>query len=135
MTSPIDEVGMATRQLRELVDRGFRFLHPTDSNGTVIAVMGVRAHHNVIDVVVLRTEMDAKAARMPGDEKDILAPTKTLWQATGRACVVLRKLSALADDEIPDRSTPVVDAQTPGPAIGCWVPVRPGNTKWFADIC
>ncbi|HEX3782292.1 MAG TPA: hypothetical protein VHX38_21725 [Pseudonocardiaceae bacterium] len=134
MTSPIDEVGTATRQLRELVDRGFRFLHPTDSKGAVIAVVGVRQHDNVIDVVVLRTETEAKAARMPSDEKDILAPTRTLWQATGRSCVVLRKLSELPDEYTPDCSTQV-DAKAPEPAAGCWVPVRPGNTKWLAYTC
>jgi hypothetical protein len=135
MTSPIDEVGMATRQLRELVDRGFRFLHPTDSNGAVIAVVGIRAHDNVIDVVVLRTETEAKAARMPGNERDILAPATTLWQAAGRASVVLGKLSALPDDYAPHGSMPAVDSEIPGPASGCWIPVRPGNTKWVAHSC
>jgi hypothetical protein len=134
MTSPIDEVSVTTRKLRELVDRGFRFLHPTDGNGAVIAVVGIRVHDNVIDIVVLRTETDAKAARMPSDEKDILAPTRTLWQASGRASAVLRKLSVLPDGYTPDRSMLVGDARESEPATGCWVPVRPGNTKWFVDI-
>jgi hypothetical protein len=85
-------------QLRALLARGYRFIHPTGRAGQLVAVVGVRAHHEVIDVVCLRGEGEAKAVRMSADEADILAPRHPLWQRTGRAAVVLAELLALADD-------------------------------------
>jgi hypothetical protein len=90
--------------LRRLVLRGFQFLHPRDSAGQLVAVIGVRAHHDVIDVARLYAEDDAVANRIPASETDILAPRRTLWQVSGRAADVLADLLALSDDHPPGTS-------------------------------
>jgi hypothetical protein len=87
-------------QLLELRRRGFQFIHPRGGDGEIVAVVGVRAHHNVIDVVRLHAEDDVVASRLPSDA-DILAPTTVFWQQAGPACDVLSGLLALPDDRIP----------------------------------
>ncbi|HWM04048.1 MAG TPA: hypothetical protein VNP92_17065 [Actinophytocola sp.] len=87
-------------QLRALVARGFRFIDPRDENGDVVAVVGVRAHHNVVDVVQLHGEDEVVAARMPTDE-DVLAPRRVFWREVGSAQHVLAKMLALPDDRTP----------------------------------
>lgn len=84
-------------QLRALVGRGFRFLDPRDEHGDVLAVVGVRAHDGVVDVVELRGEDDAFATRMPPDQ-DILAPTRIYWREQGSASAVLTKMLVLPDE-------------------------------------
>ena len=88
-------------RLAELVAKGFRFMHPRNSDGHVVAVIGVRAHHNVIDVVWLRGEDDAIATRMPGDETNFLTPTRIAWRSAGAAGEVLSELLGLPDDRTP----------------------------------
>lgn len=87
-------------QLRALVARGFRFIDPRDENGDVVAVVGVRAHHNVVDVVQLHGEDDVVAARLPTDE-DFLAPRRVFWREVGPAHEVLGKMLELPDDRLP----------------------------------
>lgn len=87
-------------QLRALVNRGFRFVDPRDENGDVLAVVGVRAHDEVIDVVELRGEDDVVAARMPQDQ-DVLAPRRVYWREQGPASVVLARLLFLTDHYLP----------------------------------
>lgn len=87
-------------QLRALVVRGFRFIDPRDENGDVVAVVGVRAHHNVVDVVQLHGEDDVVAARMPTDQ-DVLAPRHVYWREVGPAHDVLSAMLALPDDHLP----------------------------------
>ncbi|HEY3754429.1 MAG TPA: hypothetical protein VGL80_34975 [Pseudonocardiaceae bacterium] len=118
IADPIDDT---TALLVALVRRGFRFTHPRDASGDLLAIQGVRVHHNVIDVVVLRAEHEAKAVRMPGDELDILRPTTTLWHAAGRAHTVLSQLLALPDE------SPAQSATTDG----CWVPTQVGHAVWL----
>lgn len=89
-------------QLRVLVARGFRFIDPRDENGDIVAVVGVRAHHEVIDVVRLNAEDDAVAARLPADQ-DVLAPRRVLWQEAGPAHRVLGAMIALPDDRAVDQ--------------------------------
>lgn len=84
-------------QLRALVARGFRFIDPRDENGDVVAVVGVRAHRDVVDVVQLHDEDDAVASRIPADQ-DIMAPRRVFWQVTGVAQDVLRELLELPDE-------------------------------------
>ncbi len=110
-----------TAQLLALIRRGFRFTHPHDASGDLLAIQGVRVHHDVIDVVVLRSESDARAVRMPGDEPDILAPTRTLWDRRGQAEAVLAALL-----ELPDQESPVAVG-----VDGCWVPTNPGHSVWL----
>jgi hypothetical protein len=87
-------------QLRALVDRGFRFIDPRDEHGDVLAVVGVRAHGDLVDVVELHGEDDAIATRMPHDQ-DVLAPRLIYWREQGPASVVLAKMLSLADGQIP----------------------------------
>jgi hypothetical protein len=87
-------------QLRALVDRGFRFIDPRDERGDVLAVVGVRAHDDVVDVIELHGEDDAVATRMPQDQ-DALDPRLIYWREQGPASVVLAKLLYLADDVVP----------------------------------
>jgi hypothetical protein len=121
VTADIDDA------LRALAARGFQFLHPRDANGELTAVVGIRAHDKVIDVVFLRAESDARAVRMPGDTVDILAPDRTLWARSGNACDVLTELLALPNDHTPGAMT----SSTNGGG-GCWVPVRAGTARWLA---
>ncbi|MFC6091111.1 hypothetical protein [Saccharothrix lopnurensis] len=101
MTSWADQTANRTsRQLRELIARGFQFLHPRDARGEIAAVVGVRAHDAVIDVVRLHTADDAIAMRMPADEVNVLAPSRFSWRAHGPATNVLDELLDLPDDRI-----------------------------------
>lgn len=87
--------------LRTLLERGFQFINPCDSQGEITAVVGVRAHDNVTDVVWLRGEDDAVATRMPCDEEDFLTPAKVFWRSAGPAGSVLDELLELPDDRTP----------------------------------
>ncbi|CCH27952.1 hypothetical protein ABZ816_06215 [Actinosynnema sp. NPDC047251] len=100
MTSPADAVVRTSLQLRQLIERGFQFLHPRDSRGELAAVVGVRAHDAVIDVVRLHTEDDVVAIRMPADEVNVLSPTRFSWRRRGPATSVLDELLELPDDRI-----------------------------------
>jgi hypothetical protein len=96
-----DSAGSSTEdQILELRARGFYFIDPRDEGGEVVAVVGVRAHHNVIDVIRLHSEDEAIASRMPSDE-NILAPTKVFWRQVGPANEVLGEMLALPDDRTP----------------------------------
>jgi len=87
-------------QLRALVNRGFRFVDPRDEHGDVMAVVGVRAHDDVIDVIEILGEDEAVATRMPPDQ-DVLAPRRVYWREQGPASVVLARLLLLADGHVP----------------------------------
>ncbi|MFD7654370.1 hypothetical protein ACFV4N_10380 [Actinosynnema sp. NPDC059797] len=101
MTSSADQATNRTSiQLRELIARGFQFLHPRDARGELAAVVGVRAHDAVIDVVRLHTPDDAVAMRMPADEVNVLAPSRFSWRRHGPATSVLEELLDLPDDRI-----------------------------------
>jgi hypothetical protein len=92
--------GSTEDQLIALRTRGFKFIDPRDAGGEVLALVGVRAHDNVIDVVRLHGEDHAIASRMPCDE-DILAPSMVFWQQEGPAQDVLGSLLNLPDDRTP----------------------------------
>ncbi|HEY0640280.1 MAG TPA: hypothetical protein VGD67_21840 [Pseudonocardiaceae bacterium] len=109
-------------RLRELIALGFRFLHPTDGNGEHVAVVGLRVHHDVVDVVRLEAEDSVVAMRVPGDEENVLAPSRTCWEASGSVYEVLDELLRLPDD----RET---TARTGG---GVWVAGPGGRAKWLA---
>lgn len=120
MSSTGEPLEDTTVQLRALIERGFRFTHPHDASGDLLAIQGVRVHHDVIDVVVLRAENDARAVRIPRGEADILAPTTILWDRRGKAETVLNELLELPED---DDAAMSVD--------GCWVPTDPGRSVWL----
>lgn len=112
-------------RLRQLIARGFRFAHPRDSEGALVAIVGVRVHHGVIDIVQLHSETDADGARIPGDEPDILFPRTVLWRSAGPALDILESALALPDpateeDKVHHRSS------------GCWLPTQPGRATWLA---
>ncbi|WP_116204925.1 hypothetical protein [Amycolatopsis circi] len=109
--------------LQRLIDRGYQFVHPTNESGEVQAVVGVRVHDNVVDVVRLNAEDDVEATRLPGSEQNIFAPASTLWRSRGEASQVLGEVLAL-----PERPP----ATPAAPADGCWVPGRGGRSKWLA---
>jgi hypothetical protein len=115
--SPVED------RLRRLMTRGFQFLYTRDGDGQVTAVIGVLAHHTVIDVARLCAPDDVVATRMPGGEPDILSPRKVLWRRAGEADVVLDELLSLPDDDA-----------SPGrkPVRGCWVPSGGSQVKWLA---
>lgn len=121
-------------QLRELMNLGYRFVHPRNAAGQVVAVTGVRTHHDVIDVFQLYGERDANAVRMSANEVDFLSPRNTLWQSYGTAESVINELLALPD---PDETGTVATAGTgrdtagvSGPK-GVWVSTRPGRSTWL----
>lgn len=121
MTSRADEDAPGyEHQLRRLVDRGFRFVHPTDADGELAEVVGVRVHDDVVDVVKLRGENDVLAMRLPSDEVDVLMPQRVLWQSTGYVSAVLAELLSLPEGEDPASEQ----------ARGCWLPVGHGESKW-----
>lgn len=128
-----DSLDRALGQLRELVVRGFRFVHPRDSDGAVLAVVGVRPHGGVLDVIVLHSESDAKAMRLPGDEKDVLDPRNVLWETTGPAPDVLAELLSFSETQVPGWArNESADVTSDGaPSTGCWIPVAPGATRWL----
>lgn len=113
----------ADTALNRLVGSGYRFVHPRDAEGNVIAVVGVRAHDTVIDVVRIEAEDDVTAIRMPGDEADILQPHDVLWQHSGAICEVVERILALGDDE---HAGPKA-----GRTTGCWVSASSGRAKFL----
>jgi hypothetical protein len=110
-------------RLRDLIDRGYRFIHRRDAEGGLLTVVGVRPHHSVVDVVRINAEDDAAATRIPGGEPDIFEPSVVLWHREGDARGVLDELLAL-----PDRTEPAGGR----PVQGCWVPGEGGRATWLA---
>lgn len=95
-----NETGPVEARLMDLIDRGYRFMHPRDPDGSLLAVVGVRPHGNVVDIVRLDAENDATALRVPADEADPLTPSRVLWQCQGAADRVLDQLLGLPDDAL-----------------------------------
>lgn len=111
-------------RLYALIERGFQFVHPRDARGEVVAVVGIRAHDNVIDVVRLDGEDDVVATRIPGSESDVLEPQTVLWRTSGMADAVLDEVLALGDEYATEHGA--------GTAKGCWVAGSAGRAKWLA---
>jgi hypothetical protein len=88
------DIGERVLALRAL---DFRFVTNLDTSGLLVALVGVRAHRGVIDIVQLYSEHDADAVRIPGDEPDIMFPRTILWRTTGSADYVIDSLLDLAD--------------------------------------
>ncbi|WP_033290098.1 hypothetical protein [Amycolatopsis jejuensis] len=108
--------------LQQLIARGYQFVHPTNERGEVQAVVGVRVHDDVVDVVRLNAEDDVEATRLPGGEENIFEPVTWLWRSRGEAGEVLDEVLSLPDEHHPADTT----------ANGCWVPGRGGRSKWLA---
>lgn len=129
-SSPEPAASTTDSLLHELIARGFQFLHPCNGDGEVVAIVGVRAHHDVVDVLRLHSEDEAIATRIPGDEENILEPSRMSWQSTGAAQQVLRELLALPDERTPGMAAP--QHQSSLTVRGCWVPGGAGRAKWLA---
>jgi hypothetical protein len=114
-----------TDRLEALINRGFQFTHPHDSSGALVAIVGIRVHNGVIDIVQLYSEDDADAARVPGDEPDVLFPRTVLWRDSGSALNALDGMLALED---PSSDTEDLTSQP----SGCWMPTQPGRATWLA---
>lgn len=112
----------ADTALNRLIAAGYRFVHPRDDDGDIVAVVGVRAHHTVVDVVRINGADDATAIRMPGDEADVLEPGKALWQRAGTVGDVVADLLTLADEAY---------AASNEPLTGCWIPASPGRSAFL----
>lgn len=84
-----------TSDLDALTTRDFDFAHPRDASGALVAVVGLRVLHEVIDVVQLFSENDAEAVRVPNDEPDILFPQRVVWRTTGTTQQVIADLVEL----------------------------------------
>lgn len=121
MTSCAPEINPEAA-LHDLIGAGYRFVHPRDAAGDVVAVVGIRAHGTVVDVVRIDGADDVTATRMPGDEQDVLAPDNALWQETGSVDEVVNSLLTLADDDQGASSEPVK---------GCWVPAGEGRSAFL----
>lgn len=117
-----DDMQEITDGLQTLIARDFNFAHPRDANGSLIAVVGIRAHRGVIDIVQLYDEDDAVAARVPGDEPDVLSPRTVLWRTTGSAREVIQD-TLMLEDPAPEQAR---DSK------GCWVPTHAGRSVWLA---
>lgn len=97
-----------TQRLLELVTRGFQMLPPQrDGSGELVALTYVRHHVDVVDLVVLRSEDDGTALRVPEGE-DPARPSRILWQHAGTADEVL---GAVLD--LPERSLLATNNTTP----------------------
>jgi hypothetical protein len=94
---PIAPVFDIETGLQELVARGYQFVHPADESGEVLAVVGVRVHDDVVDVVRLNAEDDVMATRMPGTEENIFEPERWLWRRRGEGAQVLTEILSLPD--------------------------------------
>jgi hypothetical protein len=93
MTTLSDPTASLTElQLLALRGRGFQFINPRDETGAILAVVGVRAHHNVLDVIRLTSAQQAVASRVPID-----SPTTDIWREAGASHEVLDRLLALPD--------------------------------------
>src|SRR5699024_9063122 len=90
--------------LQRLIECGYRFVHPRDDHGEIIAVIGIRVHGAVIDVIRLEGEDDVTALRVPGDEDNILEPQTVLWRSSGAVAAVIDDLLRLSDDDCGEQS-------------------------------
>jgi hypothetical protein len=124
-------------KLQALITIGFRFAHPRNATGHVVAVTGVRTHHDVVDVFSLYGENAATAARMCSSEPDVLSPRNVLWRTSGTATSVIEALLTLAEPSA-DQTRPLGQStQNHQPARraerdrGCWVQTRPGRSTWL----
>jgi hypothetical protein len=80
---------------------GFHFAANHDADGAIVALIGVRAHRGVVDIVRIWGEDDADAARVPDDESNVLSPDTVLWRASGPTARVLDDLLILpAPDDV-----------------------------------
>ncbi|QWF80870.1 hypothetical protein [Amycolatopsis sp. CA-230715] len=128
--APTPEIVDLETGLQHLIERGFQFVHPRNADGEVLAVVGVRVHDGMVDVVRLHAADEVLATRIPAGE-DILEPATVLWQATGSVQAVLEQVLSLPEDHVPGAAEDEVPGRGDAPVNGCWVPGSPGRAKWL----
>jgi hypothetical protein len=62
----------------------FYFARIRDNCGTVVALVGVRVHHGMIDVVQFYGEHEADAVRILSTAENFVLPFDVLWSTSGR---------------------------------------------------
>jgi hypothetical protein len=101
MTSSTEAHNDSSVRLRELVARGFRLMPPVrDTDGELMALIYVRPHGDIVDVVELRSEDDVRAVRVSRGKSISGDPTFAHWRTVGSACDVLDQVLALPDQLI-----------------------------------
>lgn len=97
MTSPVEDHDDSSTRLRALVARGFRLMPPVrDTDGELMALVYVRPHGDLVDVVELRGEDDVRAARVSRDHH-LRDGQDAHWRMAGSACDVLDQVLALPE--------------------------------------
>ncbi|KAA5824674.1 hypothetical protein ABT337_31760 [Saccharopolyspora hirsuta] len=96
MTSSAED--QSSIRLRKLVARGFRLMPPVrDADGELMALIYVRPHGDIVDVVELRGEDDVRAARVSQEQGLTANPATAEWHTAGAACEVLDQVLALPE--------------------------------------
>lgn len=95
-----DDISVRLQTMRALQ---FEFATDQAPDGSIEALVGVRVHDGVIDIVELYGEDEATATRLPDTEPNIMFATTVLWHTRGTAYEVIDALLALPD---PDQQTP-----------------------------
>jgi len=88
------EVFQRLRMLRALA---FLFARTRDNSGEVVALVGVRMHHGVVDVIQIYGEDDADAVRIPTAELNGETPGTVLWSTSGPPAEVIDAMLDLPD--------------------------------------
>jgi hypothetical protein len=86
-------------RLRMLRALAFLFARTRDASGAVIALVGIRLHHGVIDVLQIYSEDDADAIRMPSAGLDGRDGSSVLWSASGAPDEVIDAVLGLPDPD------------------------------------
>lgn len=86
-------------RLRILRALAFHFARTRDDSGEVIALVGVRMHHDVIDIIQLYSECDADAIRIPSTVLNGRPLGMPQWSASGAPAEVIDMVLSLPDPE------------------------------------
>ncbi|MCI2418124.1 hypothetical protein MOQ72_11865 [Saccharopolyspora sp. K220] len=98
MTSSFEAHPDSSIRLRQLMARGFRLMPPVrDTDGELMALIYVRPHGDIIDIVELRGEDDVRAARVSRKDGIRDDPSTAQWRTAGAACDVLDQVLALPE--------------------------------------
>ena len=87
----------ARLQMMRTLDYEFATDHADD--GGIEALVGVRVHQGVIDILELYGEDEATATRLPDTEPNIMLARTVLWHTRGAAYEVIDELLSLPDPE------------------------------------
>lgn len=100
MTEPAGAPNDISARLQTMRGMDYEFATDHADDGSIEAVVGVRVHHGVIDILELYGEDEATATRLPDTEPNIMLARTVLWHTRGTAYEVIDELLSLPD---PDR--------------------------------